>query len=190
MIAQLMLFILDAVFGFFTILLLARFYMQLARVSFRNQVGGFVIQLTDWMVVPARRVLPAMGGWDVPTLACAWLVQVVLAFLSLVLRGYGFGDPLTATLAMIITGFLELIRLSIYFLMLVVIVDAVMSFVAPYHPLREPLGGISRPFLAPIRRVLPTFSGVDLSPLVLILILQMVLIVLGNVGAGMFRLLG
>lgn len=190
MLAQLLLLLLDAVFGFFTVLLLARFYMQLARVSFRNQVGGFVIQLTDWMVVPARRILPSVGGWDVPTLACAWLLQVVLAVLALALRGYGFGNPGSLTVALVVTGFLELIRLSIYFLMLVVIADAIMSFVAPYHPLREPLSGISRPFLAPIRRVLPTFSGIDLSPLVLLLILQMVLIVLGNVGAGMFRLLG
>lgn len=190
MLAQLLLLVLDAVFGFFTALLLARFYMQLARVSFRNQLGGFVIQMTDWMVVPARRILPSIGGWDVPTLACAWIVQVVLAAVALWLRGFGFGDLGGAAAALIITGFLELIRLSIYFLMLVVILDAIMSFVAPYHPLRQPLGGISRPFLAPIRRVLPVFSGIDLSPLVLLLILQMLLVVLANVGAGMFRLLG
>lgn len=75
MLTDLTLLVLNAVASFITTLLLARFYMQWARVSFRNQIGAFVIQTTDWAVLPARRVIPAMFGLDMATLVVAWLIK-------------------------------------------------------------------------------------------------------------------
>ncbi len=179
MLTSLLLILLNAVFGFFIFLLLARFFMQWARVSFRTQVGAFIIRCTDWMVVPARRILPSIGGWDVPTLICAWIAQAVLVTITLALRGALFGDPLSLTLSILQVSFIQLIQTTLQLLMITVIVDALMSFLSPYHPLRQILGSITGPFLRPIQRIIPTVSGIDLSPLVLLVIIQMLMVVLG-----------
>ena len=83
MFTQAGLFLLDALIGFLTIALLLRFYMQAFRVSFRNQVGAFVVQLTNWLVMPLRKVLPGLFGLDLASVLPAYLLQVLL-LLSLI----------------------------------------------------------------------------------------------------------
>ena len=67
MLAQILEFLIDSISGFFVFLLLARFHFQWLRVSFRNQFGDFIIALTNWAVMPARRVIPGLAGLDLPT---------------------------------------------------------------------------------------------------------------------------
>ena len=184
MLTDLLLLIIDAVTGFFTAILLARFYMQWARVSFRNQLGQFVIQLTDWVVVPARRVVPSAGGLDLATLVVAWLLQALLAWVIFALRGQAAMLGFSVFAASLGIGFFEVLRLSVWFLIVVVLVGAVMSWVAPYHPIAGVLNSISRPFLRPFQRIVPTVANIDLSPLVLLLVLQIVLYLLARLQAG------
>ena len=87
MFTQAGLFLLDAVIGFFTFALLLRFYMQAFRVSFRNQVGAFVVQLTNGLVMPLRKVLPGLFGLDLASLLLAYVLQALLFFAVLSLRG-------------------------------------------------------------------------------------------------------
>ena len=75
MLTNLLLLILEAVTGFFVFLLLIRFYMQWLRVSFRNQLGRFVVTVTDRLVRPARRILPSFLGLDLPSLAVALVLH-------------------------------------------------------------------------------------------------------------------
>ena len=63
---QALLFLIDSLAAFLTILLLLRFLMQWFRISFANQLGKFVVQLTNWLVIPLRRVLPGVFGVDLP----------------------------------------------------------------------------------------------------------------------------
>lgn len=83
MLASLFLTLIDTLGGLLSAALLARFIMQWQRVSFRNPIGQFVIAITDWLVVPLRRAIPAIGSFDLSTLLPAWIVQVLVVFVLL-----------------------------------------------------------------------------------------------------------
>lgn len=187
MLTELTLLILNAVASFVTTLLLARFYMQWARVSFRNQLGAFVIQTTDWAVLPARRVVPSVFGLDMATLVVAWLIQVALILIAALLHGSLGADGLIPLA--LLRGVVELFRLSVWFLIIVLIVSAVLSWVSPGNPIGSMMQAITRPFLQPIQRVVPPIANVNLSPLVLILILQIVLYLIEAMSRQLFMLL-
>lgn len=183
--------ILGAVFGFFTFVLLARFYMQWARVSFRNQVGQFVVALTDWIVVPTRRVIPGLFGLDFATLCVAWLAQVLLLMVELGIRGASFYSNTGALIVTIlVVGLIETLRTMVYLLFGIVIAAALLSWVSPYSPAAPILNAMTRPFLRPLQRVMPTVANIDLSPLVLLLILQIVLLLLASLRASMLTFAG
>jgi YggT family protein len=179
MLTDLLLLVTNTLASFITTLLLARFYMQWARVSFRNQLGQFIIQTTDWAVLPARRIVPAMFGLDMATFTVAWLIQVLLILLTALLQGLiGIDGLLPLAL---LHGLIEVARLSVWFLIIALLVSAVMSWVSPGNPLGSVLGALTRPFLQPIQRIVPPIANVDLSPLVLILLLQIVLYLISAV---------
>jgi YggT family protein len=186
MLTDLILLVLNAVASFITTLLLARFYMQWARVSFRNQLGQFVIQTTDWAVMPARRIVPAMFGLDMATFTVAWLLQVAAgAHCRLPARQLRCGQPDRAGAG---AGLFEVARLSVWFLIIALLISAVLSWVSPGNPLGGMLGALTRPFLQPIQRVMPPIANVDLSPLVLILLLQIVLYLIDAASRQIFGL--
>ena len=83
-------FLLDVVAGLLGGACLLRLYMQHQRVPFGNPVGRFVFALTDWLVLPLRKVLPAMGRIDTASLVAAYLVQ--LAQYSALWAMFGGGD--------------------------------------------------------------------------------------------------
>jgi YggT family protein len=179
MLTQAGLFLLDALIGFFTVVLLLRFYMQAFRVSFANQLGAFVVQLTDWLVKPLRRVLPGLFGFDLASLLPAYLLQLLLLFAVFSLRG-GFAmlEPERALVPIFWQGALATLRISIYLLIGALILQAVLSWVNPYSSLSRPVAQLTHPFLDPIRRLVPPIANIDLSPLIAILLAQLVLIFL------------
>jgi YggT family protein len=179
MLTQAGLFLLDALLGFLTFALLLRFYMQAFRVSFANQVGAFVVQLTNWLVKPLRRVLPGVFGLDLASLLPAYLLQLVLLFAVFALRGGLEMQASGQALAMLFwLGALATLRISIYLLIGALILQAVLSWVSPYSPLARPVAQLTQPFLNPIRRVVPPIAAIDLSPLIAILLAQLILIFL------------
>jgi YggT family protein len=167
MLIKITLYLIDVVAGFFVYMLLTRFYMQWLRVPFRNPLGVFIIAVTNWMVAPARRVIPSAGGLDLASLLLAFVVQVLGQWAKLAVLGVE-PNPLPL-LAIAATG---LLRFSLHILVFCVIVQAIMSWFSPYNDLTPVFGGMTRPFLAPIRRFLPPLGGIDLSPLVLLVVLQ------------------
>jgi YggT family protein len=172
-------FLLDAVAGFFCALLLLRFMMQAMRVSFAGQFGDFIVRMTNWAVKPLRRIIPGFGGMDWASVVAALGIQLLLSIVIVGLAGPGgAADP--GTMALFAAGYAvrSLLRLAIYILIAAMILQAVLSWVAPHSPLMRPADQLTRPLLAPIRRIVPTVSGVDLSPLVAILLLQVVLMFL------------
>ncbi len=179
MLNQAALFLIDVMVGFFTILLLLRFYMQAFKVSFRNQVGAFVVQVTNWLVLPLRKVIPSAMGLDIASLLAAWLFQVLLLLAVLGLRG-AFGLQGVEGLIGIVLwqALLGVLRNSIYLLIGALLLQAVLSWVNPYSPLGQPLMQLTRPFLAPIQRIIPPIANIDLSPLVAIILAQLVLMFL------------
>jgi YggT family protein len=176
MLQNALIFLIETIAGLFTVALLVRFLMQWARAPQRNPVSDFVNALTNFAVLPARRFIPGFWGLDLATLLVAWLVQFVELFLVLVLSGYPMGaEPGVAIAAMALLGIIRLLRLGLYIVMVVLIVQAVLSWVNPYSSVAAVANVLTRPFLRPIQRVVPTIANVDLSPLVVIVICQLIL---------------
>lgn len=170
MLAQIAQFLIETVAGFFVFALLARFHFQWLRVPLRNPLGEFVVTVTNWMVLPARRVIPPLRQIDLASIAGAWLLQFACLWAVYAVLGH---EPSIARLAALAA--VDLLRYSLYLLVGAVIVQAVLSWVNPYTPLAPVFNAFARPFLRPIRRVLPPIANFDLSPLVLLVILQVVL---------------
>mgnify|MGYP003595643320 CR=1 FL=1 len=176
---QVFLLIVNSVFGFLTIVLLMRFYMQIFRISFANQFGAFVVQLTNWVVTPLRRVLPGVWGLDLASLLPAYLLQVLVIALLFFLRG---GIEVLAPEVLVPLVFwravLSVLRLSVYMLIGTLFLQAFLSWVMPHSPFIRLVSQVSDPFLRPLRRIVPPIAGFDLSPLIAILLAQIVLIFL------------
>ncbi|MRD72189.1 YggT family protein [Rhodocyclus tenuis] len=169
-------FLLDTLLGFFSAALLLRFFMQAFRVSFANQIGAFVVQLTNWLVKPLRRVLPGLFGFDLASLLPVLVAQMLLVLATVALRGGLVAmPPETLALVVIWQGVLATLRLTLYLLVGALLVQAILSWVAPYSPLAQPLAQVTRPILGPIRRVVPPVAGIDLSPLLALVIVQLLL---------------
>jgi YggT family protein len=181
--AQIGVFLVDAVASFFVFVLLARFHFQWLRVPFRNPVGEFVLATTSFMVLPVRRVIPGVAGLDLATLLLAWLLQATSLWLQTQILGAEVGAMALAAIAAV-----DLLRYSLYILVFAVIVQAVLSWVNPYTPVAPAFDTITRPFLRPLRRFVPPLGGVDLTPLILLVILQVLLFPVAalRVAAGTF----
>ena len=175
MLEQIVLLIAGTVFGFITLVLLARFFMQWGRVSFRNPIGHFVITVTDWAVMPARRIIPGLFGLDMASLLLAWVTQILYVLVRI-----GLGLKVSSSLAIPLLGLVDLARMATYLVFGVVLVSIVLSWVGSRSPAAYVFDELSRPFLAPFRRLIRPLGGIDLSPLVLLLVLQIVLLVIGR----------
>lgn len=182
MLYQIASFLLDVVGGLLTGACLLRLYMQWQRVPFSNPVGGLVFALTDWLVMPLRRVIPPTGRWDVSSLAAAVLLQLAQYMLLILLLGAGAAWAWLPWMALF-----GLARVVVSGLMGLLIVYAVMSWVQARSPLSDVIARLCEPVLRPFRRIIPLMGGIDLSPLVVLVLLQVAMIVLGNLQAGVMR---
>lgn len=172
-------FVLEVFFGLFIYGFLVRFLMQAMRAPFRNPAGQAVIALTDWAVKPLRRLIPGTGGYDWASLAAAYLAELawILAMLLIVSSGFA-GLTAGAALFVLASAAVQLVKAILWLAIAVVILQAVLSWVAPDGPLSALLNALTFPFLRPLRRVIPPIGGtLDLTPLVLIVILQLLLMI-------------
>lgn len=185
MIANLMLFLLEAAASFATLMLLARFFMQWQRVSFHNQLGQFVLATTDWCVRPLRRILPGLFGLDLASLLPAWVIQTLLVFLQALLFGASLdGNPAAMLLGLWGIGLVGVLKMMVYMVIGIVLISAVFSWVNPHAPLAPLFFSLSAPFLRPLRKIIPPIANVDISPLILLLLLQVVLMLLSSFAAS------
>jgi YggT family protein len=173
--SQIGIFLVDTVVTFIVFLLLARFHFQWLRAPFRNPVGEFVLAGTNWAVMPARRVVPGVAGLDLATLLLAWIAQTLGLWAQIAIAG---AQP--ALGAVIAVAAVDLLRYSLYILIFAVIVQAVLSWVNPYTPFAPVFDALTRPFLKPIRRFVPMLGQFDISPLILLILLQVLLIPVGH----------
>ena len=179
MLNQIVSLLLGTAASLLTLAFLARVWMQWARAPFRNPVGQFVVTFTNWAVLPLRRIVPGLLGIDLASMLAAWITQFIFLAIMASLAGIGV-LALGGLLAVAWGALLSVLKLFIYLLMGVVILAALLSWLSPYSPAAPLFNGLSAPLLAPVRRFVPIFGGLDLSPLVVILLLQVVLIVLEN----------
>ncbi|KAB2892440.1 MAG: YggT family protein [Burkholderiaceae bacterium] len=182
MLYQIVSFLLDVIGGLLTGACLLRLYMQLQRIPFTNPVGRLVFALSDWLVMPLRRVIPPTGRWDMSSLVAAVLLQLAQYVLLWLVLGAGAGWTWLPWLALF-----GLVRVVVSGVTGLLIVYAVMSWMQAHSPLSDVIARLCEPVLRPLRRFVPLVGGVDLSPLVALVLLQVAMIVLGHLQAGLLR---
>ena len=190
MLVKALIYLIEIVCDFLTGALLIRFFLQWARAAQRNPLSDFVNALTNFAVLPARRVIPGLRGLDIATLLLAWLVQLAEMFLVVHLKGYSFGgEPAQAVLALLLLSALMVVRIGIWIIIAAVIVQVIISWVNPYSPMAPTVNAVTRPFLQPFQRVIPPVANIDLSPLVLIVVCQLALMFLAYLQETLLRLI-
>jgi YggT family protein len=178
MLAQTLIFLVTTAGDLFVLALLLRFVLQWVRAPARNQLSLFLAALTDFIVRPTRRLIPGWWGLDLASVTLAWLVATLEVWLVLTIKGYSLGSaPGIAAAAIAALAAITLIRLGIYIVMIAVVVQAILSWVQPYNPLTPLLTSLTRPFVRPFQKRVPTVANVDLSPFFVLIICQLLLAV-------------
>ena len=181
MFLQILYFLLDVAAGLLGGACLLRLYMQHQRIPFGNPVGRFVFALTNWIVLPLRRVLPGYKRWDFASLLAAYLFQ--LAQFGIIWLLVGRSSPATVP-ALALFG---LVRLVISGAIGLVIVYAILSWVRADSPITDVIDRLAAPLLRPFRKMIPLVGGFDLSPLALLVVLQVFAIIIANLQASLIR---
>jgi YggT family protein len=162
----------------FTILL--RFLALALGVPLRaragNPIADFVIALTNWVVLPLRRILPSINRFDLASFIAAYVATFLLSLTLLALVGVFNADATSFWLGLLFYSAVELLKLTIYLFTGLLIVQAVLSWVNPHHPIGPFFNSLTRFLLKPVQRIIPLIGGIDLSPLLVIIFLQVLLI--------------
>lgn len=160
----------------FLILVILRFFLQLARADYYNQYSQAITKITNPLLIPIRRVIPGFFGVDLASVVLALLVQVVVGELIFFIAAQQFFNPLS----LIIWGALGILKITTYIGFVLILILVVSSFVAPFshNPALVLVRQLTDPMLRPIRNVIPSAGGLDFSVFFLgmgIVILQKVI---------------
>lgn len=170
---QALAFLLQNVINLFLIALLLRVYMQWMRVPFQNPFAQFVVKITDFVVLPLRRVIPGLFGLDMATLLLAVMLQFILTVALYALQGFPFAVAgVRVLLPLFMVSVIGLLTLIVYVLMGLVLVTAVLSLVNPLSPFMVVFDSLTVYLLRPFRRIVPLVGNVDLSPMIFLLLCQ------------------
>lgn len=180
---QILIFLLDTILSLFSLALLLRFYCQLLHIPYYNPVSQFLIAITDFIVRPIRRFIPSWGGIDLSTLILAWILECVIVTFAYMAQGYSSSNIGLTSGVIGLLGIAEIIKTTLYLLLITIIMQSVLSWVNPHSPLAPLLDGFTRPFLAIFRRNIPPIANVDLSPLFALILIQVLLMLV----AGVYR---
>ena len=175
MISTALTFLLTTILNLLTLLFLLRFFMQLFRTPFSNPLAYMVTSLTNFAVKPVRRIVPSLGKFDLSTLFLALATQFLLHFSLHWLRGFPFSlAGQSAWLGLIGMSFVGVFKTSLDVFFYAILLQVILSWVNPHTPIASALNSLTKPILAPIQRFLPMASGIDFSPIVALIFLQMI----------------
>lgn len=163
-------FLIQTVFGLYILIVMLRFLLQWARADFYNPISQFIVKATQPPLKPLRKIIPGIGGLDMAAL----IFMLVLKFVELwLVTGLLGMSPQMGGLAML--SIAELLGLLINVFIFSILIQVIISWVNPgmHNPVMGLLHSLTEPLLAPARRVIPPISGLDLSPIVVIVCLQL-----------------
>ena len=167
--------ILTTLAGLFGCALLLRAYMQRLRVDPHHALVQLVMQLTNRLVLPLRRVIPGWARIDWASVVAAWLVALVMWLILFLLHPM---FSLAYFVAVLWHAVFSVLEWALYLILLMTFLYAIVGWVNPHSPHASILAQLTRPFLQPLRRIVPLVGRLDLSPLVLVVLVQIAFIVL------------
>lgn len=168
-------FLVRTIFDLYIMVVALRFLLQILRADFYNPISQFIVTLTNPPLRYLRRWIPGYAGVDWACLILLFGVQILeLALISLI------GGVAPSLPGLLVLSLASLIRLCIYILMFAIIIQVIISWVAPgaYNPLTTLLYRLTDFILRPARRLLPPVSGVDFSPWLVLVALQLGIILI------------
>ncbi len=178
--------IVQAIFGLIIGLFFFRLLMQGLRVDFRNPISQFVYRATNPVLIPIQKALPVIRGWNLAALLVTFLLMVLETWLLYWLAGLSLN-----VLALLVISFALLIEFAAMALFWIIIIRAILSFVSPdpSNPAVQILYRLTDPIMKPMQRLIPPIGGFDISPIFVLLALQLVRVLIANplieIGAGL-----
>lgn len=168
-------FLIETLFGLYISALLLRFLFQLVRADFYNPFSQFLVKVTNPPLLPLRRIIPGWGGIDLASVVLLLALQVLKLLLVVLLYGRSATPAGLALLAVA-----QLLELVLWVFLIAILVRVLLSWVAPYsrHPLTDLLYSLTEPLMRPARRWIPPIAGLDLSPILVLVLLQLALMLL------------
>ncbi len=161
-------FLIDTLFDLYLMVVLLRIWLQLVRADFYNPFSQFVVKATNPLLMPLRRIIPGLGGIDLAAVILAIAVATLKIVVQLSMAGGGIPFP-----AVLMFGMITVLQEAFTLVFWILIIRAILSWVSQgRNPIEFVMIQLTEPFLAPIRRVLPSLGGLDLSVLVAIIALQ------------------
>ena len=164
-------FLVETLVGLYILIVMLRFLLQWARADFYNPVSQFIVKVTQPPLAPLRRIIPGVAGLDMAALVFMFALKFVELWLITAILGL---TPMIGGLAML--SIAELLGLMINVFVFSILIQVIISWVNPgmYNPVMGLLHSLNEPLLGPARRVIPPISGLDLSPIAVIIFLQLV----------------
>ncbi|MFT0533228.1 YggT family protein [Castellaniella hirudinis] len=183
---DILIFLIDIVFSLFGIALILRAWMFAIRLHPFNPYSQAILKATDWLVQPVRRVVPVSGRFDWPSILACWVTAILYLFLSWLVGMGGLLPPASAIGGLLLSGLLVGCKWLFNVIVWVTLIQAVLSWVNPLSPIMPVLFTLTAPLLDPIRRILPRMGGLDLSPLVLLVVAQVAMMILNHLAFTAF----
>ncbi len=164
-------FLINTLFGLYILTVMLRFLLAAVRADFYNPISQFLVKVTNPPLLPLRRILPSMGKLDTSSLVLMLALQMASFALIALLRGGSISVG-----ALLILSCAELISLFLNVLLFSILVQVIVSWVNPgtYNPAVSLLYSLTEPVMKPCRRLVPPMSGIDLSPLVALIAIQLI----------------
>jgi YggT family protein len=167
--------LIQTAFGLYILAVLLRLVLQWARADFYNPVSQFIVKITNPPLKPLRRIIPGWGGVDVASVLLLIALQMAENFLYYMAMGISI-----AVSALFVVSLADLLNLLINVFIGAILIQVILSWVAPgtYNPVIGLIHRVAEPLLSPARRIIPPISGIDLSPLLVLVVLQLLKILL------------
>ncbi|MFA5665233.1 YggT family protein [Castellaniella sp.] len=173
-------FLLDILFQLFGIALILRAWTFAIRLHPFNPWSQALFKVTDWLVVPLRRIVPVSGRFDWPSILSCWIAALLYLWLSWLVAMGGLTPGTELLGPMLLASLLTSIKWLFNVIVWVTLIQAVLSWINPLSPIMPVLYTLTAPLLNPIRRWLPRTGGLDFSPLVLLILAQVAMMVVNH----------
>ena len=162
-------FLISTLFSLYILAVMLRFILGAVRADFYNPVSQFLVRITNPLLVPMRRIIPSYRQYDTSALLLMLLLQLVSLVIVVMLRGVS-----VSFITLLLTAIGELVVLAFNVFIFAIVIQVILSWVNPgtYNPVNALLHSITRPVMGPIQRLIPPVSGIDLSPLIALIGLQ------------------
>ena len=167
-------FLVQTIFGIAILIVMLRFLLQLVKADFYNPASQLIVRATQPILAPMRRVIPGIGGIDVSSIVLMLVLQMAETGLLKTMGAYALFNVSTAGL--FVWAIADLVELATFVFIFALIVQVILSWLSPgaYNPIVGLLYSFNEPILRPARRVLPSTGGLDFSPLIALIFLNLV----------------